>query len=85
MRRTLVECRVSGVVHALALHASAREPLQWAALETLDARLSLCARGYSPHAHLVVLRAPYKGARFPSKFRIAYFTFIAPNSARFYL
>ena len=54
-RPSFTDCRVSGVVHVRALRNCARESLQWAALETLDVRLSLCARGYSYHAHHTLL------------------------------
>ena len=53
MRRALAVRRVSGVVHARALCNRASETLQWAALEALDVRLSLCVRGDHHHAHLI--------------------------------
>ena len=42
-------------------------------------RLSLRTRCENHHAHLVLLRAAYKGPRFSSKFRLAHLTFIARN------
>ena len=77
--------RVIGVFHERALCNCTRDPLQWAALKAMDVRLSLPTRGDNHHAHLVVLRASYKGARFSSKFRLAHFTFIARNSPGFSL
>ena len=48
-------------------------------------RLSLRTRGDNHHAHIILLCALYKGARFSSKFRLAYFSLIARNSAGFSL
>ena len=58
---------------ARALLNHAREPLEWAALEALDVRLSRvsCAWWLSPRA--LVPRAFYKRALSASEFRLAYF------------
>ena len=61
-------------------HAQTRaqriEPLQWAALlETLDVRLSWCARGYSHHAHHSLLRSIYRSTsrqRSGKRFSLSY-------------
>ena len=55
MRRALAVRRVSGIVHVRALCNRARELLQWAALEALDVRFSLRARGDNHYAHLVAI------------------------------
>ena len=65
MCRALAVLRVSGFVHASALCNCAREPLQWAALEALDVRLSPRARGDNHHERLGAI------ARFSSEFRLA--------------
>ena len=74
--------RVSCAAHARVLYNRAREPLQWAALEALEARLSLSV-SLVCHAHLLVCWAAL-GQRVPARFyefRIS--TFIARNSAGF--
>ena len=86
MRRALAVRRVSRAVYTRALCNLAREPLQWAALEALDVRLSLRARGDNHHAHFVVVARSIcclceRASPASSGSRI--FTFIAPNSAGF--
>ena len=86
MRCTLVERRVSGVVHTRALYAIAREPLQWAAFR--DARcasLLVCAWLQSPRALSCCCALPIKERASPASPGSRISTFIARNSAGFRL
>ena len=64
MRRTFAVRRVSDVVRARVLWNDAREPLEWAALQALDVRLSLflsmCAWRLSRPRAFVYLALPIK-------------------------
>ena len=84
MRRALAVRRLSGVVHARALCNRAREPHQWTALEALDVRLSLLARGDNHHAHLIAFCAlPIKQRASPASSGSRISSLIARNSAGF--
>ena len=82
MRCVFADCRVSGE-YARAFCNCAREPFQWAAIETLDVRLYWCARGYHYYAHHALVRSLYRNA---SRRRSGYsFSFLSSprNSAGF--